>query len=853
MSRGLDDEKDGEELSESENEDSLFDEDMEALRRACMLTGTDVAVASTSGQEASTDSDSEDDLQLVRSIHNRFSIPLGALKSIAELSSPSDGEDDDFETLRAIQRRFSAFDHETLANGRNDLSVNSQEANSPECTIEGDISDTAYLDKIDSQSIFRASEDQSSGLNHSLNSNKNSEPTGLIEWHKSDADEPSVETHKNNSFPKCARFFVDSIRKNRSGQKLLRSKLIQIDARIGEIKKLKERVKVLQDFQVSCRKRTAQALSQKNDPRVQLISTQYRRKKSKGGDKKVTPICCGPAENCQVANYRNALKSFPLELHRNKWTDAEKENLRKGLKQHFQQVVFQVSLDRFSSLEGDANTFEHVLSSIRDIEISPEEIREFLPRVNWDQLAEHVPGRSGAECEARWLNWEDPLINRGTWTIDEDKQLLHIIQEKGIYNWFEIAVSLGANRTPFQCLTRYQRSLNPCIMRREWTPEEDIQLRMAVEIYGECDWQNVASTLEGRTGTQCSNRWQKVLHPERQKVGRWSRDEDKCLTVAAMVFGTKNWKKVSQFLPGRTHVQCRERWVNSLDPNLKMDEWTAEEDAKLEAAISKHGHCWSKIAACLRPRTDNQCRRRWKLLFPQEVPLLQAAKKIQKRTFASNFVDRTSERPLFSANDLFLLAPPEPTLTSEHKQIGPTKQKRKYRKRSKPATNDDTCVQNSGRQKKRKTSDNNEIATVDLVAVTPRADNCIELDQNASGADETARGAIHVQYRRRGKKRKTSGNNEIATADLVSATPGANNCIELDLSASGVNETALVQNSRLSKKQKTDLAAVTPGANNCSALDLDASGVDETAPGGAPPGISDANDCSHDAPVAALS
>lgn len=106
----------------------------------------------------------------------------------------------------------------------------------------------------------------------------------------------------------------------------------------------------------------------------------------------------------------------------------------------------------------------------------------------------------------RWLNWEDPLINHAPWTVDEDKHLVYIIQEKGIYNWFEIAVSLGTNRTPSQCLARYQRSLNPCIMKREWTSEEDVQLRMAVEMYGESNWQTVASTLEGRTGTQCSNR-----------------------------------------------------------------------------------------------------------------------------------------------------------------------------------------------------------------------------------------------------------------------------------------------------------------------------------------------------------
>lgn len=107
MSRGLVGEKDDDELSGSENEDSLFDEDMEALRRACLLTGTDIAATSTSGRDASTDSDSDDDLQLVRNIQNRFS----AFKQLTLLPLASDGEEDDFETLRAIRKRFSAFDH----------------------------------------------------------------------------------------------------------------------------------------------------------------------------------------------------------------------------------------------------------------------------------------------------------------------------------------------------------------------------------------------------------------------------------------------------------------------------------------------------------------------------------------------------------------------------------------------------------------------------------------------------------------------------------------------------------------------------------------------------------------------
>lgn len=106
----------------------------------------------------------------------------------------------------------------------------------------------------------------------------------------------------------------------------------------------------------------------------------------------------------------------------------------------------------------------------------------------------------------RWLNCEDPLINHSPWTHEEDKFLLQAVQEMGGRNWFGIAESLNTKRTPFQCLARYQRSLNPSMLNSEWTEEEDAQLCSAVAIFGARDWQSVASVLERRTGPQCSNR-----------------------------------------------------------------------------------------------------------------------------------------------------------------------------------------------------------------------------------------------------------------------------------------------------------------------------------------------------------
>lgn len=113
-----------EELSGSDGDEG-FDEDMEALRRACMLTGTnpDDLVDPTSSHAVSTapesegsDSDDEDN-EVLRKIRDRFSIPSESfqslkLKPLCSLPPvPSDGEEDDLETLRAIQKRFAAYDN----------------------------------------------------------------------------------------------------------------------------------------------------------------------------------------------------------------------------------------------------------------------------------------------------------------------------------------------------------------------------------------------------------------------------------------------------------------------------------------------------------------------------------------------------------------------------------------------------------------------------------------------------------------------------------------------------------------------------------------------------------------------
>ncbi|KAF5730324.1 hypothetical protein HS088_TW20G00697 [Tripterygium wilfordii] len=718
----------GEEFSDSD--DDVMDKDLEALRQACILTGTTpgnfndfqgsmssspstaAAVSAVKpiggGAAEASESDSDEDFQLVRSIKDRFSgaadsyepLSLKPLCAIHPFLDQEDLEDDDFETLRAVQRRFEVYNTGSLENRKEDFLQNQEHIHVPGKASKNE---TLNYSIVDERHACEENKDLVEGGDATQLSGDGKEIQlfGSMDQHQSDACKFSMLPLRNSSFPRSAQVFIDAIKKNRSCQKFLRAKLTQIEARLEENKKLRERVKILKDFQAACKKITGQALSQRKDPRFQLISA----RDSKVNYKKVSATHFGPVENSHVASYRVALTNFPISLHRNKWTEAEKENLVKGIRQQFQKLVLQVSEDLLSGSEGysgTANGFDGILASIRDFEITPEQIREFLPKVNWDELASlYVVGRSGAECEARWLNFEDPLINRNQWTAKEDKLLLYTVQEKGITNWFDIAVSLRTNRTPYQCLVRFQRSLNACILKKEWTKEEDARLRSAVEAFGESNWQSVASTLEGRFGTQCSNRWKKSLHPGRQKVGRWAPDEDKRLTVAAMIFGQKNWNKIAKFVHGRTQVQCRERWVNTLDPSVNRGKWTEEEDSKLKAAAAENGYCWSKVAACLPSRTDNQCLRRWKVLVPDEVLRLQQARRIQKAALIGNFVDRESERPALGPNDFIQL--PRICGVPESENVNqPRQHKRKLREKSAPNKEKDVAARKKSAPNKEK-------------------------------------------------------------------------------------------------------------------------------------------------------
>lgn len=96
-----------------------------------------------------------------------------------------------------------------------------------------------------------------------------------------------------------------------------------------------------------------------------------------------------------------------------------------------------------------------------------------------------------------------------------------------------------------------------------------------------------------------------------KKRKHFSPEEDRLLFSLIQIYGTSNWKEISQFIPDRSCRQCRERYIEYLSPGLQNKPWTREEDQYLCSLFQQYGSKWAKFTQYLPGRSANNIKNRW--------------------------------------------------------------------------------------------------------------------------------------------------------------------------------------------------------------------------------------------------
>ncbi|KAM3143146.1 hypothetical protein pb186bvf_004732 [Paramecium bursaria] len=143
-------------------------------------------------------------------------------------------------------------------------------------------------------------------------------------------------------------------------------------------------------------------------------------------------------------------------------------------------------------------------------------------------------------------------------------------------------------------------------------------------------WNEVSSMICRRDAEMCKHKWLSMQKIALQQQP-FSPEEDRRLYDIIQQFQQvdqgQKWSQIAQLLNQYTNVyrsskQCRERWLNHLNPNISKDPWNDQEDIILMGYVKEIGRRWAEISKLMDGRrSENTLKNRFNSLIKREREL----------------------------------------------------------------------------------------------------------------------------------------------------------------------------------------------------------------------------------------
>ncbi|CAD8078206.1 unnamed protein product [Paramecium sonneborni] len=157
--------------------------------------------------------------------------------------------------------------------------------------------------------------------------------------------------------------------------------------------------------------------------------------------------------------------------------------------------------------------------------------------------------------------------------------------------------------------------------RKIWSQKEDKLLERAIHELG-TNWKEVAKHLYNRNPSQCAQRWKRIKPVSQRSRHSWSAIEDQQLLELVQIH-KRNWGMIASIMNWRTGKQIRERFINKLNPEIRAEPWSKEEDLIVMEAYQKYGSRWTEISKLLKGRPENMIKNRFYSFIRKEYMNIQ--------------------------------------------------------------------------------------------------------------------------------------------------------------------------------------------------------------------------------------